>query len=103
MIEIKLKTDDKSFDLFVKGHAEYGEKGQDIVCAGISALVQTLADCLDEMSSYYDVDYDDNGVITHIGAAGKYAAVACEVIMYGLQKIAISYPDNVTLTIDNDE
>ncbi len=103
MIDISLKTDDKSFDLFVNGHAGYGKKGQDIVCAAVSALVQTLAACLDKMSSYYDVDYDENGVIKHIGATGKNAAIACEVIMYGLNKIAFSYPENVSISADRYE
>ncbi len=32
--------------LIVEGHCGYGEKGSDIVCAGVSALVGTLVNCL---------------------------------------------------------
>lgn len=98
MIEIKFISDDKAFDLFVKGHADFAEKGKDIVCAAVSILVQTLADCLDEMSSYYDVDRGDDGMITHIGAAGKNAAILGETTLHGLQLVANAYPDFVSIT-----
>ena len=98
MIDIKFISDDKTFDLFVKGHADFAQKGQDIVCAAVSILVQTLADCLDEMSSYYDIGRDDDGVITHIGAAGKNAAILGETTLHGLQLVANAYPDFVKLT-----
>lgn len=98
MIEIKFTSDDKAFDLFVKGHADFAEKGKDIVCAAVSILVQTLADCLDDMSSYYDVDRSDDGMITHIGAAGKNAAILGETTLHGLQLVANAYPDFVSIT-----
>ncbi len=37
--------------LTVSGHAEYAEKGQDIVCAGVSALVQMIPIALERLSS----------------------------------------------------
>lgn len=98
MIKVKLIMDDKSFDLFMEGHADFSEKGTDIVCAGVSILIQNLADCLDDMSSYYDVDRNDEGMITHIGAAGKNAAILCEFVVHGLRLIANAYPDNLSLS-----
>lgn len=42
MIEISLKTGvDGTYELSVKGHADYGEKGKDPVCAAVSALLYT--------------------------------------------------------------
>ena len=38
----KIHIDEDNQTLIVTGHADYAEKGKDIVCAGISALVQTL-------------------------------------------------------------
>lgn len=40
---IKIKLDDENLSLTVTGHADCGEYGKDIVCAGVSSLVQTLA------------------------------------------------------------
>ena len=40
---IKIKIDDDNLSLTVTGHAGTAEYGKDIVCAGVSSLVQTLA------------------------------------------------------------
>lgn len=45
---IKIKIDDDNLSLTVMGHADYAEHGKDIVCAGVSSLVQTLALYADE-------------------------------------------------------
>ena len=34
----------------VKGHAHYAEHGKDIVCAGVSTLVQTLVQSIDDLT-----------------------------------------------------
>lgn len=40
---MKIHIDEDNQILIVTGHADYAEYGKDIVCAGVSALVQTLA------------------------------------------------------------
>lgn len=44
------ETNDGYFAEF-KGHARYAESGEDIVCAGVSALVCTVLSKLDEMET----------------------------------------------------
>lgn len=41
---IKIHIDEDSLTLIVTGHAEYAPKGNDVVCAGVSTLVQTLGE-----------------------------------------------------------
>lgn len=41
---VEITYDRKKHALTAKGHAHSGEKGQDLVCAGVSALVLTLAE-----------------------------------------------------------
>ena len=38
---IILKRDNKIFEVECDGHTNYGEKGEDIVCASLSSIVQT--------------------------------------------------------------
>lgn len=40
---IKIVYNRKDFSVSVIGHAQSGKKGNDLVCAGVSALVYTLA------------------------------------------------------------
>ena len=35
------KKDNKIFEVECDGHTNYGEKGEDIVCASLSSIVQT--------------------------------------------------------------
>ena len=41
--EFLWKKDPVAFRVTVKGHADTGKYGEDVVCAAVSALVQTLA------------------------------------------------------------
>lgn len=43
MIRVALRQDERSAQFIISGHANYDEKGKDIVCAGISTLTNTLA------------------------------------------------------------
>lgn len=43
---ITIKTNMKKYEVKISGHADFDEKGKDIVCAGISALFYTLYEVL---------------------------------------------------------
>lgn len=52
MIWVKIKTQQKEIkSLEVTGHAEFAEKGQDIVCAACSLVSIGLLNAIDEMCS----------------------------------------------------
>ena len=53
MISIRIKTDNKTVinELRVEGHAGYKKKGEDIVCAAVSILAQTLINLLEQLKS----------------------------------------------------
>lgn len=50
MITVKLTRDEDGqyFKFTVSGHANYAEKGKDIVCAGVSAITQSVLYTLKE-------------------------------------------------------
>ena len=47
MIEVNVRLDGITID----GHAGYAEAGKDIVCAGVTALVQTLITSMEELTA----------------------------------------------------
>lgn len=97
MIRIRCYTEDRAFRMRITGHAGYDEIGKDIVCAAVSALVQTLAQYLGNTADLHYVDYD-GAQIREIMADGREAMVAYETVMTGLRMIADQYPDNLLLT-----
>ncbi|MFN4245006.1 MAG: ribosomal-processing cysteine protease Prp [Brevinematia bacterium] len=42
MIEVKIKSTKEKITIILKGHSNYSKKGEDIVCAGVSGVLQFL-------------------------------------------------------------
>ena len=78
---------------FVTGHAEYCP-GNDIVCAGVSALVCTLVQYATQSASYRRVrSHVQKGDAFFASADG--AQDGFDMIVGGLAAIAAAYPDHV--------
>lgn len=90
----------------VKGHAESGPKGHDLICAGVSALVGTLAANVQWLSDAYKGDMRDMCIDTKEGTAEisvkstrKYKAVVeliFSTVCMGFALLAERYPENIT-------
>ena len=97
MTRITYQYSDDSFALDVYGHSGYAPAGDDIVCAGISALVQTLAIRADEIGEDTTIDLPGGGE-AHIRSSGDRILDFSEGIMDGLRAIAEAYPSNAEVT-----
>ena len=61
---IKITFNPNKYDIKITGHANYGKKGEDIVCSAISALFYTLGEALFESRDMLVGDFifdNDNG------------------------------------------
>ena len=93
MIEATASRAESGYCLEVIGHAEYAREN-DIVCAGVSALVEALAAYLEE--------FDDGGA--EVDLADGYASItlpapnaAFDMVICGLCAIADQYPGYVNM------
>lgn len=92
MTEITYYTDGREFSIESRGHSGYAESGKDIVCAGISTLLQTLI-------FYTNTDnYDIGDGYLWVHGSGSRDLIAYEMAITGLNLIEGSYPNNVKLT-----
>ncbi|WP_353894316.1 ribosomal-processing cysteine protease Prp [Proteinivorax hydrogeniformans] len=68
MIKVKVSKDEKGFlGYVVTGHAQYADRGSDIVCAGASSLTQTTAITLEEkLNLNLDIEVDDEKGYLHV-------------------------------------
>lgn len=94
MIRGRLVRRDETIRLDVRGHSGQAPKGEDIVCAGVSALVETLAMGLGR--------YDPSGVrelgegtFHYEGTPGTEARALIETFAMGLRDLARTYTDFV--------
>lgn len=93
MITIIYNEKEKDMILQASGHAEYAPKGQDIVCAAASALMQTLAYSVD--GGTVTRSPDDCNILT-VQAEQSFDNMAkFELVTDGLMLLAKQYPENV--------
>ena len=93
MIHVKVNN----YSVEVNGHAGYMPHGSDIVCAGVSALYQTLEQSAEELT---DGDYKTSsetgyGRICPIGEVSNEYKLLVSSFLIGVNGIASSYPDYV--------
>ena len=91
---ITIIYDEKEHDMILQasGHAGYAPKGQDIVCAAVSCLMQTLAYSVDGGTATRDPGGDN---VLRVQAAQSSDALAkFELVTDGLMLLAKQYPEN---------
>ena len=88
-----------------EGHTGYAESGEDIVCAGVSALTQTTLNGLQNvLKAPVMFDIDDQSALLEARltpeaseAQIQQAQLLLETLLQGLQAIERSYPRNVRI------
>ena len=81
------------------GHANYAPIGQDIVCAGVSTLVQNLIQSIETLTSD-TIKYDMKPGEVHINfekSLSKQALILIDSFFIGVQAIAREYPNYVKI------
>lgn len=82
----------------IEGHAHYAEPGKDIVCAGVSALVQNLIQSIEELTTD-QIKYvmSPGKVDINFRNLSEQAQLLVDSFFCGVQLIADNYPYNVTV------
>lgn len=100
MVKAKYTVDENTHTLVVSGHANYAEYGKDIVCAGVSSLVQALIGWIEENYVKADINIDTtNGEVVISSEGGEDVKAVFYMASIGLEQIADSYPDHVQIDI----
>ncbi len=106
MINITFKP--KTLELEVTGHAGWANKGEDIVCAAVSALFYTLAEALCESEELLNdipviKEEDGNGYIS-CSPKEEYEGNITRTywtILVGLQMVAEQYSEYVNFVVED--
>lgn len=110
MIRVEMMQTDKGYSVAASGHAGYAPKGQDIVCAAVSVLLQTLANKVEDAARQgqllsscvqhgetFAVQAQPHGGMNEIMVAAWY-----DFVEEGLSELAGQYPEHVELYICDD-
>lgn len=86
MIDIRLYNS----KIIIKGHAEYAEKGKDIICAAVSVLVDTFV-----LKNFNNIELHTKADYIEINLKKDIADL--EFIRKGFEYIEDAYPEYVRL------
>ena len=83
----------------ITGHAGYAEAGKDIVCAGVTALTQTLIRALEGLTKD-EIEYEvsPGRADIHYGNLSEEGKLLVDSFFIGVCSIADEFPENVTIT-----
>lgn len=79
----------------VDGHAEYAERGTDIVCASVSAITQTIAFTLADLNQG-EYTQEDGHLLVNIWYQSLPSQTLMNALRTGVEAIAEQYPENVS-------
>ena len=87
----------------IRGHAGYAPQGQDIVCAGVTALTQTLVESLETLTGN-EIKYDlsPGRVDIDIKDPDEDAQLLMDSFFVGVEMIADEFPEYIRVEIRND-
>ena len=94
MIEVKRGCN----SITVSGHAGFAPHGQDVVCAGVSTLVQNLVFSILEITTD-EIQYDmqPGSVVIKYGDLSANAQLLVDSFFIGIRMIADEYPSYVQI------
>ena len=95
-IEIFFEKDD-IVKFTAKGHSNYASLGEDIVCAGISTLIQTAILALKKMFNQDIVEILKEGNVELNIPKQREAQLILQTIIIGLRDIESEYPKNIRI------
>jgi hypothetical protein len=104
-IQIYRNKENKIIGYKAKGHCGYAERGKDIVCAGVSTLLQlpfiSLKSYDEEVSEKFNIAVSKGNLETKI--PNEYPQAILEAMVAGLEEMECQYPENVRITEEIEE
>lgn len=94
MIAVNVRMD----GITIEGHAGYAEAGKDIVCAGVTALVQGLIRSIEDLvSDKISYEISPGRVDIHYGDLSEAGTLLVDSFFIGVCQIASEFPDHVRI------
>ena len=94
MIAVSVRKD----GITVSGHAEYAEAGKDIVCAGVTALVQGLIRSTESLTSdKIEYEISPGRADIYYGNLSEVGMLLVDSFFIGICQIADEFPDYVRI------
>lgn len=91
-----IKVSVKETEISIKGHAFADNRGQDIVCAAVSVLTQSLANSVEALThDKFKCDLKNGDAHITFGNVSERTRTLIDSFFIGICGVANSYPDKV--------
>ncbi|MCF0106102.1 MAG: ribosomal-processing cysteine protease Prp [Holdemanella sp.] len=99
MVTVKVLTNNKSIQsIQVRGHAEYADPGQDLVCAGASSIGIGALNGLDELfNEDVHLEIKDNSILIQVLNPKDELQTVLKFLMEQYKTMAEVYPNNIQI------
>jgi uncharacterized protein YsxB (DUF464 family) len=102
MIDIYLTQKNIRYGIKAVGHADYAPKGQDIVCAGVSTLIQAYGNYIELLAKFdkvrvVEVKLDDGDINVDAVDIKHNIKHMYRMVIEGLCDLATMYPENIKM------
>ncbi len=96
---IRISADDNTFGIRAEGHAGYGPKGQDIVCAAVSVLLYAYAAELLRIGTKADIRDEGDTFEIVPEEISEHEKTAYQTVMTGLRMLEDSYEKYIRIEV----
>ena len=98
MIKVDIAYKGKGIEsILIKGHANCGDYGKDLVCAGVSAVSVGALNALEEVDSY-EIEVEEGRIKATFGKArSDHDEIVLETMILQLKTIQVSYPEAIDI------
>ena len=79
--------------LDVSGHAEFGEFGEDLICASVSSIMFGFMNALDALNEDVEIVQEKNRIIVRDHSDSKVVQDYFELVITQMKTIEVSYGD----------
>lgn len=94
MIEVRIRSE----RIKISGHAGYAEPGKDIVCAGVTALTQTLVKSIEDLTEdKIEYDISPGRADIKFRNLSEKAKALVDSFFVGIRLIADEFPENIRI------
>ena len=99
MIEIVFSLSGNEYELSINGHANYSDRGNDIVCAAASSLAYALLVFLENCPSVLELNSIEHSGEMQIDCIGdkKIVKTAFNMAVIGFLQLEKSYPEHISV------
>ena len=89
--------DDKYHSIYVSGHAQFEDKGKDLICAAVSSIMFGFMNALDELNEDVDIKQKTNEICIINNSSLDVVENYFELVMMQLKTIEKSYDEFIRI------